>query len=108
MHVPDLTPAGWFDQFPGLAEGATWPDGSAWCPRHWAPCPVLGANGIGAATELMQIWIEELAPKGSYSAAAMNRHLAAAGRICCTLGDERMYEIWGRWTPAQPAGTSDG
>jgi hypothetical protein len=96
-----MTPAGWFDQFPPLKPDMEWPASSRWCPRHWAPCPVTGANGIGAATELMQIWAGELAPKGSYSPAAMNRKLAAAGHICCTLGDERMHEIWGRW-PAAP------
>lgn len=100
--MADLTPAEWFDQFPSLKPGTEWPEDSKWCPRHWAPCPALSANGIGAATELMQVWLNELAPKGSYSPAAMNRQLAAAGNICCTLGDDRMYEIWGHWPPAAP------
>ena len=99
--MADLTPAQWFDQFP--------PDPAMdgheqWCARHWAPCPDLGANGIGPAVEVMKIWLGEIAPKGSYSAAARNRQLEAAGRICCTLGDERMYEIWGHWPPAGPGG----
>lgn len=106
--MTDLTPAQWFDQFPGLKEDAVWPEDSHWCPRHWAPAPVLRANGFGAATELAQIWLSELAPKGSYSPAAMNRKLAAAGHVCCTLGDDRMYELWRHWPPVQAAGTSGG
>jgi hypothetical protein len=95
--MADLTPEQWFDQFPLQPQV----DGhDQWCGRHWAPCPVLGANGMGAVIELMQIWVSELAPKGSYSVAAKNRQLEATGKICCALGDERMYEIWGRWPPA--------
>ncbi|MGH3189998.1 MAG: hypothetical protein ACRDOL_22585 [Streptosporangiaceae bacterium] len=102
--MADLTPAEWFDQFPPGRPGAEWPEDAPWCPRHWAPCPLLGANGIGAHLELTKIWVDELRPKGSYSAAAMNRHLAKASPLCCTLGDDRMYEIWAHWPPAQPAG----
>lgn len=99
--MADPTPTQWFDQFPPLQEGAEWPADSQWCPRHWAPAPCLGANGIGAATEIIQIWLNELAPKGSYSPAAMNRKMIAAGHICCLLGDERMYELWGHWPPSR-------
>lgn len=106
--MTDLTPTQWFDQFPGLKEGITWPADSQWCPRHWAPCPALGANGMGAAVELTQIWISELRPKGSYSAAAMNRHMAKVKPICCTLGDDRMYELWSHWPPVKPSEASDG
>ncbi|MGH3220027.1 MAG: hypothetical protein ACRDPY_15205 [Streptosporangiaceae bacterium] len=100
--MADLTPAEWFDQFPPLADGAQWRENSMWCPRHWAPCPTLNANGIGAHTELMQIWINERRPKGSYSPAALNRHLVADSPVCCKLGDDRMYELWGHWPPAKP------
>ena len=102
--MPDLTPAEWFDQFP---PNPAMDGHEQWCARHWAPCPCLGANGIGASAEVMQIFVSEMAPKGSHSPAAMNRHLHNAGRLCCTLGDERMYEIWGRWPPAASESTAE-
>jgi hypothetical protein len=96
-----VTPAEWFDQFPPNPAM----DGHAqWCARHWAPCPVLGANGIGAATELMSIFVNEVAAPNAKSADAMNREMEKAGRLCCTLGDERMYEIWGHWPPSAGSG----
>jgi hypothetical protein len=96
--MTDLSPAEWFDQFPSLAVNSEWPADSQWCPRHWAPCPLLGANGIGAATELMSIFINEMSAGGD--AAAMNAQMQAMGRLCCTLGDDRMYELWGKWPPS--------
>jgi hypothetical protein len=95
-----MTPTEWFDQFPPLADGAEWPPGQ-WCPRHWAPCPVMGANGIGAATELMQVWLNEMKPEHlrPSDAEALNRALEADSPICCRLGDERMYALWGPWGP---------
>jgi hypothetical protein len=98
--MADPTPAEWFDQFP---PNPAMDGHGQWCARHWAPCPVLHANGIGAFTEVIQVYIDEIAPKGSYSAAAQNRQLEAVGRVCCTLGDERMYEIWGHWPPVADA-----
>jgi hypothetical protein len=86
----------WFDQFPD-APGWEHPQ---WCARHWAPCPTLGANGMGAATELIQVFIEEIAGNDR-SPDALNAQMDAAGRLCCTLGDARMYELWGHWPPAQ-------
>jgi hypothetical protein len=83
----------WFDQFP---DAPGW-EHDQWCARHWAPCPILGANGIGAATELMQIFVNEIAT--GRTPAALNAQMQAAGRICCTLGDARMHEIWGHWPP---------
>lgn len=84
----------WFDQFPDAPD---WQH-DQWCARHWAPCPILGANGFGASTELISIFINEVSAGGSPD--AMNAQMHAAGRLCCTLGDERMYELWGRWPPA--------
>jgi hypothetical protein len=100
VKVHDGTPAEWFDQFPD-APGWEHPQ---WCARHWAPCPVLGANGIGAATELMQIFVSEIHAPGlvGNSPQAMNAEMQAAGRLCCTLGDERMYELWAHWPPTEP------
>ena len=95
-----MNPAEWFDQFPD-APGWEHPQ---WCARHWAPCPLLGANGIGAATEVMTAFANEIASadRGT-SPEAMNAQMEAAGKLCCTLGDERMYEIWGHWPPTAPA-----
>jgi hypothetical protein len=101
--MPRLTPAGWFDQFP---PDPAMDEHPVWCGRHWGPCPALGADGQGAATELARIWVTELGPKGSYSPAAMARKIKAAGRICCLAGDDRMFELWSHWLPASaPAGT---
>jgi hypothetical protein len=92
-----------FDQFPPLENAAEWPAGSQWCPRHWAPCPLLGANGIGASTEIIQIFLNEIAPPNARSPDAMNREMAKASPLCCRLGDERVYSLWGRWPPSQRA-----
>lgn len=94
--MPDaLTPAEWFDQFPLAPD---WPEGGQWCARHWAPCPCLGANGIGAAMDLLSVFVNEVATEAK-TADDMNKQMAAAGHLCCTLGDERMYELWGKWPP---------
>lgn len=90
-----MTPTEWFDQFPP-ADG--WPEGGRWCARHWAPCPCLGANGIGAAMDLLHIFVNEIATDVKTSD-DMNAQMATAGHICCALGDERMYELWGKWPP---------
>jgi hypothetical protein len=112
---PTLGPKAWFDQWPedwyeksrADKDLPEWPDDSQMCTRHWAPCPLLGANGIGVVVELMQIWLTELAPKGSLSPKAMQRQLAKDGHICCTLGDARMYDIWGHWPPAIKSASSE-
>lgn len=87
-------PKAWFDQLPTIGIGTS----EQWCARHWAPCPVFGANGIGATVELMQVFVNEIAKPGTPE--AMNAQMRAAGRLCCTLGDQRMYEIWGHWPPS--------
>jgi len=89
----------WFDRFPPLNPDIAWNTQGQWCPRHWAPCPVLGANGIGATTELMQIFISEMAPKDVKDHEELNRIMSEMGYLCCTLGDDRMYELWGHWPP---------
>ena len=86
-------PKTWFDQFP---DAPNWHH-DQWCARHWAPAPIFGANGMGAAVEVMQIFLNEVASGGTPE--AMNAQMQAAGRLCCTLGDARMYEIWGHWPP---------
>jgi|SRR5579875_3394399 len=68
-----------------------------WCWRHWAPCPVLGYNGIGMFVEMQHVYINEVKPRNLVTPAAINRHMYSIGRLCCTLGDERMYELWEHW-----------
>ena len=92
--------AEFFDQFPPLENASDWPAEGQWCARHWAPAALLGANGIGAATELMSIFVKEIAPSNVKSAAMLNRELVKHGHLCCELGDDRVYEVWGRWPPA--------
>ncbi len=95
-----MTPTEWFDQFPHLANEADWHN-DQWCPRHWAPCPILGANGIAATLEVIQAFINEIAPSGAKTHAAMQASMEETGRLCCTLGDQRMYDIWGRCGPSK-------
>jgi hypothetical protein len=105
VKIHEGSAAEWFDQFPPLKNAGEWPAGSQWCPRHWAPCPLFGANGIGASTELMQVFLDEIS-SASHAAAnpeTLNREMAEASPLCCRLGDERIYEIWGHWPPSQPA-----
>lgn len=97
MSDVGLTPSEWFDQFP---PNPAMDGHEQWCARHWAPCPVLHANGIGASIELMQVFVNEIKPAWAKSPAAANRELAKVSPLCCHLGDERMYEIWARWPPA--------
>lgn len=96
------SPQEWFDQFP---PNPAMDGHEQWCARHWAPCPVFGANGIGASIELMLIFAEEICPPYAVSAASRNRELAKVSPLCCHLGDERMYEIWAQWPPAAASGT---
>jgi len=103
-----VTPTEFFDQFPPLAEGAPWNTEGQWCPRHWSPCPILGANGMGAAVELMQAFLDEVCPPEVRGAEAMNHAMQATGYLCCTLGDDRMYEIWGHWPPSPKPTTREG
>lgn len=91
-------PAGWFGQFPPAPDGWTH---EQWCWRHWAPCPVFGANGIAASLMVMSDVIA-LMPVDA-TTEGRNRWMADAGRLCCTLGDERMYAIWGKCPPTGPA-----
>ena len=98
-----------FDQFDLTEITGTWPDGpSRWCPRHWAPGELLGCDGHGAALELTRIWVTEHAPPNMRSAAMMKRQLAKAGPLCCVLGDEQMYQLWGHWPPAAEAPAEGG
>jgi hypothetical protein len=93
-------PKQWFDQFNDLDITGN----EQWCGRHWAPCPVFRANGIGATVELVRVFVDEIAgqhdPRVAYPD-WLNDRMHAVGRLCCTLGDARMYEIWAHWPPSQ-------
>jgi hypothetical protein len=93
------TAAEFFDQFTDVPEA---PEGSPWCPRHWAPCPLVGCNGIAASLELARIFAAELMPAWASSPGARKRELAKQSPLCCKLGDERMYDLWGHWPPSTP------
>ncbi|SRR6266705_6684649 len=94
-----MTPTEWFNQF--TLWDITHPESttSQWCGRHWAPCPCLGANGIGAATEVLQRIIDKHEIGGSLTVKQRNRKLTDIGRLCCDLGDEVMYQVWANWPP---------
>ena len=96
-----LTPTEWFDQFP---PNPAMDGHEQWCARHWAPCPELHANGVGASTEVFQLFLDRVIVPAGISPAnadAANAKLSETGRLCCWLGDEKMYEIWGHWPPVQ-------
>lgn len=97
--IPDLTPAQWFDQFPRQPQMDGHPQ---WCGRHWAPCPVFGANGMQASMVVMERFIDGiLGPAGisPRDTAAASAKLAETGRLCCWLGDAEMYRVWGQCPP---------
>jgi hypothetical protein len=48
----------------------------------------------------MQIFITEIAKPGPPE--ALNAQMQAIGRVCCTLGDERMHQVWAHWPPTGP------
>lgn len=92
-------PGLWFDQFPAAPDGWTH---DQWCWRHWAPTIVFGANGLLASVKVMTAVIElmpdDATPEGR------NQWMADAGKLCCTLGDKRMYDLWGQCPPSAPTG----
>ena len=102
MNQPRQDPKEWFDQFASDPQYESIEGNQQWCERHWAPCPILEANGMGAAIELTQVFVRELLPTtiDPNDAEQLNVAMKKVGRICCKLGDERMYEIWGHWPPS--------
>jgi hypothetical protein len=99
MSADQVTAAAWFDQFaPWLDEHPEVDGRGQWCRRHWAPCPALGANGIGASIEVLGLWVATLPPNLT-SASSRNRAAERAGSLCCVLGDVAMYTVWSRWPP---------
>lgn len=83
--MSEQDPIGWFDQFtPHELDAAGVSGNEQWCARHWAPCPILGANGIKATVLLISYFADGL---------------MINGRICCMAGDQAMYDIWGQCPP---------
>lgn len=85
----------WFDQFDDLM-----PEGwehHQWCWRHWAPAVIMGANGIAATLTVVQR-ILDLAP-ADVTTPGINKWMDDLGKLCCTMGDEKMYDIWGKCPP---------
>lgn len=99
-----FSPKEWFDQFEPWYSANPQAGRGQWCARHWAPAPCLHANGIGAAAELMSAFIDlpEVAQLADRKAENLNRAMDKLSPVCCHLGDQKMYEIWGHWPPAQP------
>jgi hypothetical protein len=93
----ELDPAAlWFSQFIPY-KPAGW-EHDQWCWRHWAPCPLYDANGIAASLEVMATWRSAHVPLGTTFAEA-NVLMAEAGKLCCALGDDAMFRVWGRNGP---------
>jgi hypothetical protein len=101
------TPAEFFNQFEHAVAFVKIAPGDTWCARHWAPCPLLHMNGIQAATMLMHTYIQELLPlgelrkkHGEVTKELLNAEMRKAGKICCTLGDIRMFQLWMQCPPS--------
>lgn len=78
-----------------------WRNSSEWCARHWAPCPVDGANGIAATVVLFKAALA-LMPADVLSAGGSAINSWKANQLvptCCQLGDELVVEIWARVGP---------
>ncbi len=96
-----LSPTAFFDQFvthPRFSEvkgRMPW-----WCARHWAPCPAFGANGVSASIELTAIFLAEFAHGESDPSVLTIAIEEWETPMCCQLGDERMYVLWGKCGPS--------
>jgi hypothetical protein len=90
-----------FDQYISWADQQIdWPNNGQWCPRHWAPCPVDGYNGVGASVEIMRTWAQAqptITPEELNI--AMRETIGIFGAICCALGDTVMSQVWENWPP---------
>jgi hypothetical protein len=86
----------WFNQFTD-AEPEDWAH-DQWCWRHWAPCPVYGANGILASIMVMSELLEQ-APE-DLTDDGVGQYMHGRGVMCCSLGDEVMYQIWAQCPPS--------
>jgi len=101
--VNEISPQAYFDQFIAWADQQVgWPENGQWCPRHWAPCPLQGANGIGVAVDMLSRWSEgEMTADPAELNEAMKQTVEEHGAICCALGDTVMLELWSAWPPTR-------
>lgn len=90
------SPAEFFDQFIPV-EPEDWSH-AQWCWRHWAPCPVLEANGILASIMVMSEILEQ--GPDDLTNDTVGAYMDGRGAMCCELGDEVMYWIWGKCPPS--------
>lgn len=97
----------WFDQWKDVPHHPGMDQHLTWCWRHWAPCPLLRANGIQASAMVLQLFAERiLVPAGIRpdQAKLANDKMTETGRLCCWLGDDEMYGIWGECAPVSVPG----
>jgi hypothetical protein len=88
----------WFDQFPVDELASRGVMGSdQWCIRHWAPAPVFGANGIAATLMLINLAVKNPIPLADVPA-ILNRSTGAEP-LCCRLGDQVVFDVWGKCPP---------
>lgn len=89
--VPDFT--GKLDEYLAWA-AVNSPYNPMWCPRHWAPCPVGGLNGI-LASIIITAEAFVLLPDDVTDYKAINSWWAnTTTPACCQFGDEKMAKLW--------------
>jgi hypothetical protein len=59
----------------------------------------MDANGIKATLMLMQVFIDEMKPPEMTDPEEINAFLSQEGYLCCKLGDQRMFDLWGECGP---------
>lgn len=75
-------------------------DGPLWCPTHWAPAPVEGANGLLATIRLITLYLETLPRsvrrlKEPVRSQQLNAYLhARATPFCCEAEPAELEAIW--------------
>lgn len=84
----------WFDRVDAAAARLGVRGSGMWCRRHWAPCPVLGANGLGASVELAELWARR---QPGMPVAMLQAAMTLAEPLCCAVGDAAVFQLWSRW-----------
>lgn len=91
MSAPDFH--GRLEEFLAWAE-ENYRSNPDWCPRHWAPCPVEGKNGLLASVlligEAFAFYPSDLQGPDAINAWRRNQVVPT----CCLLGDEKMNWLW--------------
>lgn len=89
--MDDMTPKQFFDQFiPLISQDINL---GTWCPRHWGPCAIMHAEGMGATLEMLDTFIEKFESDEELFKQSEQHP------ICCLLGDDIMFDIWGKYPP---------